>query len=44
MRIYTKPIILVDDIRVEAGFAVSTDWAVGAPGGEIDFNDYGTDL
>ncbi|MBR2116276.1 MAG: hypothetical protein IJ942_04575 [Alistipes sp.] len=45
MRTYTKPTILAEDVKVEAGFQTSTvEWELGAPGGEIDVNDYEIEL
>ena len=43
---YFAPTIIKDDIKVEAGFQVSvdTDWGVDTPGGDIGYNDYGTEL
>lgn len=44
MRTYTKPTILAEDVKVEAGFQTSVDWDLGTPGGEIDVNDYEIEL
>lgn len=47
MRTYTKPTILAEDVKVEAGFQTSTvdvEWGLGTPGGEIDVNDYEIEL
>lgn len=41
---YFAPTIIKDDIKVEAGFQTSVDWELGAPGGEIDVNDYEIEL
>lgn len=41
---YTKPQIVKYEVKIEAGFQASVDWSIGTPGGEIDVNDYGTEL
>ena len=42
---YFAPTIIKDDIKVEAGFQVSdVTWGVDTPGGDIGYNDYGTEL
>lgn len=41
---YTQPQIVKYEVKIEAGFQASVDWSIGTPGGEIDVNDYGTEL
>lgn len=44
-KIYLQPTISCEEVITEAGFATSTvEWAVGAPGGDIDFEDYQIEL
>lgn len=44
-RDYLKPNILVTNIKVEAGFAVSDpSWGIGTPGGDIGYDDYEGEL
>ena len=44
-RDYLKPNILVTNIKVEAGFAVSDPiWCIGTPGGDIGYEDYEGEL
>lgn len=39
---YTKPQIVKHEVKIEAGFATSV--VFNSPGGEFDYNDYGTEL
>lgn len=42
MKSYKEPKLVELKVKTEAGFA--TSYGVGAPGGEIDYNDYGNEL